>query len=215
MLDRLRDILWYFHVHPHMSHLYSFWLTLFLSFKAFIFAYLIQRIYQNQLRTTGPVYSNSVTFFPTVFGMAAVIMIIDQNIMGSFSLIGAISLIRFRVALKNSLDTATYFLCLVAGMAVATHMSWIVFLLLAVLSLTFAALDRGIFARLNQNTSVTELLNFSHSGTISELMSIIPAKFKPCLFDTASDGRNKRTRIMICRKETEFNEARLLTEKSL
>jgi uncharacterized membrane protein YhiD involved in acid resistance len=51
---------------------------------------------------------------------AFVMMIIGNNIARAFSLVGALSIIRFRTAVKNTRDTAFVFLSLAIGMAVGT-----------------------------------------------------------------------------------------------
>lgn len=52
------------------------------------------------------------------------LLLINKNILGAFSLIGAISIIRFRAVMKNPLDTGFFFLSLVAGASLTVHMMW-------------------------------------------------------------------------------------------
>jgi hypothetical protein len=49
--------------------------------------------------------------------VAAAIMLIGDNIATSFGLVGAVSIIRFRAAVKSPLDMAFIFLIIVVGMA--------------------------------------------------------------------------------------------------
>lgn len=71
---------------------------------------------------TGPNYSK--TFITSLFIMSVstsiVMMIIGSNIARAFSLIGALSIIRFRTAVKDPRDTAFLFAGVVAGMGCGT-----------------------------------------------------------------------------------------------
>jgi uncharacterized membrane protein YhiD involved in acid resistance len=72
---------------------------------------------------TGTSYSQS--FFHTLVIMAVVVslimIIIGSNIARAFSLVGALSIIRFRSAIKESRDVAFIFLTMAIGMACGTQ----------------------------------------------------------------------------------------------
>lgn len=57
---------------------------------------------------------------------AMVMMVIGNNIARAFGLVGALSIIRFRTAVKDTRDTAFVFLALAAGMAAGTTQTSIV-----------------------------------------------------------------------------------------
>ncbi|MBN1424756.1 DUF4956 domain-containing protein [Candidatus Fermentibacteria bacterium] len=57
---------------------------------------------------------------------AMVMMIIGNSIARAFSLVGALSIIRFRTAVKDTRDTAFVFLALAAGMAAGTTQTMLV-----------------------------------------------------------------------------------------
>jgi hypothetical protein len=86
-------------------------------FLAFIFGLLIATLY----RTTYKGYSYSTVFINTLIIItmvtAVVIMVIGNNLARAFGLVGAMSIIRFRTALKDSRDIAFIFFALAAGMA--------------------------------------------------------------------------------------------------
>ena len=68
--------------------------------------------------------SYSQSFMITLFAMsvctAVVMMIIGSNIARAFSLVGALSIIRFRTAVKDPRDTGYLFAAMVAGMGCGT-----------------------------------------------------------------------------------------------
>lgn len=78
---------------------------------------VISLIYRFTYR--GPGYSesfvNSVVFLSII--TALVLMIIGNNIARAFSLVGALSIIRFRTAIKDTVDLVYIFLSLAIGMA--------------------------------------------------------------------------------------------------
>jgi len=69
----------------------------------------------------------------TVLG-SVVMMVVSQNFIGAFALLGAFSLIRFRTILKETRDIAFVFFALVEGVAVGTNNYVIALLSTAVVS---------------------------------------------------------------------------------
>jgi len=86
-------------------------------FVAFILGLFISFLY----RITYKGYSYSTAFVNTLIIIcmvtAIVIMVIGNNLARAFGLVGAMSIIRFRTALKDSRDIAYVFFALAAGMA--------------------------------------------------------------------------------------------------
>ncbi len=84
---------------------------------AFVFGLLIATLY----RYTYQGFSYSTDFLNTLIIItmvtAVVIMVIGNNLARAFGLVGAMSIIRFRTALKESRDIAFVFFGLAAGMA--------------------------------------------------------------------------------------------------
>ena len=88
---------------------------------SFFLALLIGYTYR--VTHQGPSYSQTTVH--TMIIMAVVVslimLIIGTNIARAFSLVGALSIIRFRNAVKESRDVAFYFLAMAIGMACGTH----------------------------------------------------------------------------------------------
>jgi uncharacterized membrane protein YhiD involved in acid resistance len=84
---------------------------------AFVFGFVIATIYKFTYQ--GFSYSNDfiITLIIITMVTAVVIMVIGNNLARAFGLVGAMSIIRFRTALKESRDIAFVFFGLAAGMA--------------------------------------------------------------------------------------------------
>ncbi len=87
---------------------------------AFVLAIVISWVY----RWTHIGFSFSVSFVRTLFLLsmitALVMMVIGNSIARAFSLVGALSIIRFRTPVKDTRDTAFVFFSLAIGMATGT-----------------------------------------------------------------------------------------------
>jgi len=84
---------------------------------ALICGFIISIIYRWTYR--GPHYSTSYVHSMVILAMvtALVIMVIGNNLARAFGLVGAMSIIRFRTAVKDTQDIVFIFFALAAGMA--------------------------------------------------------------------------------------------------
>lgn len=84
---------------------------------ALLCGYIISLIYRWTYR--GPHYSTSYVHSIVILSMvtALVIMVIGNNLARAFGLVGAMSIIRFRTAVKDTQDIVMIFFALAAGMA--------------------------------------------------------------------------------------------------
>ena len=94
----------------------------------------------------GTSYTQSFVFTLVLNGMvvALVMLIIGSNIARAFSLVGALSIIRFRNAVKETRDVGFIFFTMVIGMAVGTR-----FYLLGVIGTAVISLIILLMTRLN------------------------------------------------------------------
>jgi uncharacterized membrane protein YhiD involved in acid resistance len=88
---------------------------------SFVLSAFIGWIYKITHRGTS--YTQSFVFTLVLNGMvvAVVMMIVGSNIARAFSLVGALSIIRFRNAVKESRDVGFIFFTMVVGMAIGTR----------------------------------------------------------------------------------------------
>ena len=116
-------------------------LVLLLSFALSVF---IGWIYK--LTHRGTSYTQSFVFTLVLNGVivALIMLIVGSSIARAFSLVGALSIIRFRNAVKESRDVGFIFFSMAIGMAVGTR-----FYLLAVIATAFIGLVILLMTRLN------------------------------------------------------------------
>ena len=104
-----------------MTSLFSVWDIVLALTLSFILALIVAKVYKETHR--GISYSQS--FVHTVVLMAVVVslimLIIGSNIARAFSLVGALSIIRFRNAVKESRDVGFVFFAMAIGMACGTR----------------------------------------------------------------------------------------------
>jgi len=103
------------------------------------------------------------TFTHTIFVLAVttsiIMMIIGSNIARAFSLVGALSIIRFRTAVKDSKDTGYIFAAIAIGMASGTGM-YIVAVFLPVINLSAKAFLPSFLFMLSKYFSIYSAVIF-------------------------------------------------------
>ena len=89
----------------------------------FSFALQLAIVFIYKKTHKGLSYSPSFIFTLVLIGVlgTVVMMIVQNNLVGAFALLGAFSLIRFRTILKETRDIAFVFFALVIGIAVGTN----------------------------------------------------------------------------------------------
>ncbi len=86
-----------------------------------LLAFVLAHVYRFTHRGTSYSQSFLVTMFMMAVATSVVMMIIGSNIARAFSLVGALSIIRFRTAVKDSRDTGFLFTAMIAGMGCGTQ----------------------------------------------------------------------------------------------
>jgi uncharacterized membrane protein YhiD involved in acid resistance len=108
---------------------------------SFLLSLLVGYVYR--ITHAGPSYSQTTVHTMVIMSVVVslVMLIIGTNIARAFSLVGALSIIRFRNAVKESRDVAFFFLAMAIGMACGTGfgVQAIVFTLLACAIIYFLA----------------------------------------------------------------------------
>jgi uncharacterized membrane protein YhiD involved in acid resistance len=102
---------------------------------SFLLAMVVAKVYQYSFRgvSYSPAFMQTLVICAMV--IAAVMLIIGSNIARAFSLVGALSIIRFRNAVKDPRDVAFIFLAMGVGMACGSGFYMIAVTLTAVSSL--------------------------------------------------------------------------------
>ncbi len=91
------------------------------AFMSFALALIVGYTYR--ITHQGPSYSQTTVHTMVIMAVvvSVIMLIIGTNIARAFTLVGALSIIRFRNAVKESRDVAFYFLAMAIGMACGTH----------------------------------------------------------------------------------------------
>lgn len=116
----------------------------------FVLELIIAWVYRKTHRTLS--YSQSFVGTIVLMGIIAslIMMVVTENIVGAFALLGAFSLIRFRTIVKETRDIAFVFFALAIGVAVGTNNYAVAFIGTMVISAIILVLDRFNFASVNR-----------------------------------------------------------------
>lgn len=111
---------------------------------SFILTAIIGKIYQKTHKGTS--YTQSYVHTLVMMGMIVciIMLIVGSNIARAFSLVGALSIIRFRNAVKETRDVGFIFLAMAIGMAMGTK-----FYLLGIISTTIIGFVVIIMSKFN------------------------------------------------------------------
>lgn len=121
---------------------------LFVLFLSFALSLAVAALYRHTHR--GALYSQSYVHTLVMMGtvVALVMLIIGSNIARAFALVGALSIIRFRNAVKETRDVGFIFMVMALGMAVGTRHYVLALLSTALLSVFMILLTRlDLFAK--------------------------------------------------------------------
>jgi uncharacterized membrane protein YhiD involved in acid resistance len=125
---------------------------------ASLLCFVLATVYRVTHRGTSYSQSFLITLFIMAVTTSIVMMIIGSNIARAFSLVGALSIIRFRTAVKDARDTGFLFAAMIAGMACGTkfYLAGIVMtVFVALLVLALYHFDYGIKKKLESIVRVT------------------------------------------------------------
>ena len=148
-----------------------------ISLSAFlsIFISIIYRITH-----TGLSYSR--TFVLTMILMSItvsfIMLIIGSNLARAFSLVGALSIIRFRNAVKDSRDTGFIFLSMAIGMACGTKIYLMAVLFTIMSSVILLLLNKFYFASNSKEQRLLQMSFDSQYNLTDEIEKYLKSKYK-------------------------------------
>ncbi len=159
------------------------------TFLSFLLSLVVGYVYR--VTHQGPSYSQTTVH--TMIIMAVVVslimLIIGSNIARAFSLVGALSIIRFRNAVKESRDVAFYFLAMAVGMACGTGFGMAAIVFTLIVSAMIYCLARF---NVGAKPMVEVLLRMTMKDSIDYKSAFNPAFFKHLqhcdLLSVDSDG---------------------------
>jgi uncharacterized membrane protein YhiD involved in acid resistance len=125
----------------------DFWYFTVNLIMALLCGLLISMFYRLSYR--GPQYSTSFVQAMVILSMvtALVIMVIGNNLARAFGLVGAMSIIRFRTAVKDTQDIVFIFFALAAGMAAGVGLKILAFFGSLLIGVVILLLNKSGYAR--------------------------------------------------------------------
>ena len=144
---------------------------------AFLLTLLIATVYRNTHR--GVSYSQSYvqTLFIMSVTVAFIMLIIGSNIARAFSLVGALSIIRFRHAMKDTRDIGFLFFSMAIGMACGTRFYMLAILGSGLLSLMVYLLFRMDFGAKVDKGVVVKLISQEGADAVASVYEPVLNKF--------------------------------------
>jgi uncharacterized membrane protein YhiD involved in acid resistance len=125
---------------------------------AALLCFVLAQVYRYTHRGVSYSQSFMVTMFIMAVATSVVMMIIGSNIARAFSLVGALSIIRFRTAVKDSRDTGYLFAAMIVGMGCGTEFylaSICLTVFVSVLLIVLYVTDYGLKQKLESVMRVT------------------------------------------------------------
>jgi len=140
------------------TEVFSFGDVLLAMIVTSLLCYMLAYVYRVTHRGTSYSQSFLITLFLMGVCTSIVMLIIGSNIARAFSLVGALSIIRFRTAMKDPRDTGFLFAAIIAGMGCGTQfympaIAMTVFV--CILGLVLYASDFGLKSNMDTIVKVT------------------------------------------------------------
>lgn len=128
------------------------WLVLARLLIALALGWIIAWIYRRSTSDLEPSSSFPLTLVLLSVLIAMVTQVIGDNIARAFSLVGALSIVRFRTVVRDTRDTAFVIFAVIVGMAVGAAHLWVALLGLAVVGLATLLPTLGERAKLDEHS---------------------------------------------------------------
>ncbi len=152
---------------------------LFLSMTvATLLAFALTSVYRHTHRGTSYSQSFLVTMFMMAVATSVVMLVIGSNIARAFSLVGALSIIRFRTAVKDSRDTGYLFAAMVAGMGCGTQFYQAAIALVGFLSVLLMAIYQFDYGLKRKMESVVRVTFKSAEGAEQRIEDTLTGTFR-------------------------------------
>lgn len=123
----------------------------------------------------GPSYSVSLVRSLVLLSMisAVVILVIGNNLARAFGLVGAMSIIRFRTAIRDTLDIVFIFFALITGMAAGVGLSMLAIVSTLLISTVAILLSASHFGKATRARYLLQLQHPSGEAFDNQLFSLL------------------------------------------
>jgi len=167
---------------------------------AFALCLILAKVYSFTHR--GVSYSQSFIQTVVVMGITVslIMIIIGSNIARAFSLVGALSIIRFRNAVKDSRDVGFIFMAMAIGMACGTHFYMVAVVATALLSAVIVImynLEFGAKEAKEVMIRVQMPATIDHKTSLEDLFKTMVNYFALVSIDALDEGRRKELLYVI------------------
>lgn len=178
---------------------------------ALVCLFIVARSYQGTHR--GVAYAQSYVHSLFLMGLCSgvVMMIIGSNVARAFSLVGALSIIRFRTAVKDVRDTAYLFFAIIVGMGAGTG-----FYLLTIVFTIIAATVMGVlhyfrFAERKVTEEVLKITLLRDEQTAKEVEAYLAKTFDEhrLINSVRHFDEEAETRVFVVRAKRGFDPAQV------
>ena len=122
------------------------WEVLVRLLVAFAYGLVIAQVYRWTRGAHAPATTFPMTLLLLSVLIAMVTQVIGDNIARAFSLVGALSIVRFRTVVRDTQDTAYVILAVIVGMAVGAWSLWVATMGIAVVTLAELLFMVGAFS---------------------------------------------------------------------
>jgi hypothetical protein len=110
---------------------------------AMAFGWIVAAVYRRTRPATEVVQSFTVTLVLLAILIAMVTQVIGDNVARAFSLVGALSIVRFRTVVRDTQDTAYVIFAVAVGMAIGASHPWVAVCGLGIVSVAAIAMRKG------------------------------------------------------------------------
>jgi len=199
--------------YPANRTLFGFWDGVINIMLPFVLASIISVVYVRSHK--GPGFNTN--FLKTLIILSVttsvLMMIIGSNIARAFSLVGALSIIRFRTAVKDSIDVGYIFIAIAIGMACGTGFYVIAGTLTVGISIILVTLEKLKFGDIKRDSL---LLHTTTDQKIASavLTSTLDSQLEQVtlISSTELQNENKTERTYLCYPKRDFSEDQLIRD---
>ena len=153
---------------------------------AFVIGLFIFMIYKKVY--SGVMYSESfgISLIAMAMITSLVIIAVTSNVVLSLGMVGALSIVRFRTAVKEPMDIAFMFWAIGAGIVLGAGL-----IPLAVIGSVLIGIMIVVFSlRRTMDTPYILVVNCNHAGTEADAKNVIKEQTKRCILKSKSVTRN-------------------------
>ena len=135
---------------------------------ALAFGWAIAWVYQRTRKAPDSSFTGTILLLCVLIAM--VTQVIGDNVARAFSLVGALSIVRFRTVVRDTQDTAYVILSVIVGMAVGAKALWVAVIGIAIVGVAELLLNLRRASLLQPDAEYTLRLKVASNQNLEELL---------------------------------------------